>query len=375
MNQGHLDRRRFLGITAAALVPARTPPAAPVAVARCRTYGAELLPVMERLFDQLGGLGRLVKGKVVAIKLNLTGSPTYRLGHRPLGMAQWVHPTVIGVTLHLMARAGARRIRLLESPWSTAEPLEEYMLAANWEPAELAKAAPNVEFENTNYLGQGRKHYVRFPVPGGGWIYPAYDLNPAYQECDVFVSLAKLKDHATTGITLSMKNCFGITPCTIYGDGAPEDEPGRFPVGGRGMFHSGHRKPPKSAPQEKDPGSPRQGGYRVPRIVAELVAARPIHLAIIDGIESMAGGEGPWIRHARPISPGLLIAGENPVCTDAVAAVLMGYDPMADRGRPPFETCDNTLRLAEELGLGTRDPARIEVRGAPVADSICRFRS
>lgn len=371
-----LSRRELLAALAAAapLSGQRSAPAAPVAVARCRDYGAELGVALERLFDQLGGLGRLVKGKTVAVKLNLTGSPTYRMGHRPLGMAQWVHPNAIGQTVRLLAKAGARRIRLLESPWSTAEPLEEYMLAANWEPQALVNAAPRVEFENTNYLGTG-KEYVRFPVPGGGSIYPAYDLNQSYRDCDVFVSLAKLKDHGTTGITLSLKNCFGITPCTIYGDGAPQDEPGRFPIGGRTMFHSGNRQPPRSCPQEKDPSSPREDGYRVPRIVADLVAARPIDLAIIDGIESMAGGEGPWIRRVRPISPGLLVAGTNPVCTDAVATALMGYDPMADRGTPPFERCDNTMRLAEELGIGTRDLGRIEVRGTPIAEAVCRFRA
>jgi len=372
---GRITRREMLGaLVGSAVSPRRTAPTAPVSVVRCRSYDSELRTALERLFDQLGGLGRLVKGKTVAIKLNLTGSPTYRLGHRPLGMAQWVHENVVGMVVHLLGKAGARRIRLLESPWSTAEPLEEYMLAANWDPQALANAAPCVEFENTNYLGR-RKAYVRFPVPGGGSIYPAYDLSPAYQECDVFVSLAKLKEHATAGVTLSMKNCFGITPCTIYGDGAPEDEPGLFPRGGRTMFHHGHRQPPKSCPQEIDPRSPREGGYRVPRIVADLVAARPIDLAIIDGVESMAGGEGPWIRRSRPISPGLLIAGTNPVCTDAVATALMGFDPMADRGTPPFETCDNTMRLGEELGIGVRDLSRIEVRGTPIQEAVCRFRA
>src|ERR1039458_9491034 len=38
-----------------------------VAIAKCPTYGAELLPAMQRMFDQLGGLERLVKGKTVAI--------------------------------------------------------------------------------------------------------------------------------------------------------------------------------------------------------------------------------------------------------------------------------------------------------------------
>jgi len=39
------------------------------------------------------------------------------------------------------------------------------------------------------------------------------------------VSIAKMKEHATAGITLAMKNCFGLTPCTIYGTGAGVDEP------------------------------------------------------------------------------------------------------------------------------------------------------
>jgi len=39
---------------------------------------------------------------------------------------------------------------------------------------------------------------------------------------------------------------------------------------------------------------------------------------------------------------------------------------MADRGTPPFETCDSTLRLAEEAGIGTRDLARIEVMGSRI---------
>ena len=56
-------------------------PALPVAVARCRTYDAgELVPALSRMFDQLGGLGRLVSGRTVGIKINLTGEITYRLG-------------------------------------------------------------------------------------------------------------------------------------------------------------------------------------------------------------------------------------------------------------------------------------------------------
>ena len=365
-----------MAVLGASLLPrigrAGQAPAAPVALARCRSYGAELLPALAKMFDQIGGLGRLVKSKTVAVKVNLTGDPDSRLGFIPIGFTTWTHPAVIAATVHLLGRAGARRIRILESPWQSAEPVPEYMAAAGWDAAMFTSAAANVEFENTNFLGYGKK-YSRFPVPHGGHLFPAFDLNHSYEDCDVFVSIAKMKEHQTAGITLSMKNCFGITPCTIYGDGAPQDEAGLVPLGGRFPIHSGSRQPSKCSPPEIDPASPRDGGYRVPRCVADLVAARPVHLAIIDGIEAQTGGEGigPENRHVKPH---VLVAGTNTVCVDAVGAAVMGFDPMADRGTAPFESCDSTLRLAEQLGVGTRDLKRIEVIGERIADVAFDYR-
>ena len=53
----------------------------------------------------------------------------------------------------------------------------------------------------------------------------------------------------------------------------------------------------------------------------------------------------------------------------------MGFDPMAERGTAPFEKCDSTLQLAEQLGLGTRDLKRIEVRGLPIEKGKISYRS
>jgi len=375
----HLSRREWLlstaaGLAGAGLVRAAEAPAARVAVAKCKTYdSADLLPTMQKMFDQLGGLGNLVKGKTVAMKINLTGAPTYRLGYLPLEDTHYTHPHVIAATAHLLSKAGARRIRVLESPWATADPVEEYVLQANWEPRDIINAAPNVEFENTNYLGRAKK-YSRMKVPFGGYMFPAFDLNHSYEDCDVFVSIAKMKEHATAGVTLSMKNCFGLTPCTIYGTGAGIDEPTDVPKGGRGLIHSGFRQPSKSAPPEKDPHSPREDTWRVPRTVVDLIAARPIHLAIVEGIKTMTGGEGPWVDvDLKPAAPGVIVAGLNPVNTDAVGMSVMGFDPMADRGTPPFERCDSTLKLAEEAGIGTRNLSRIEVVGTPITEARFDF--
>src|SRR5260370_20531714 len=110
------SRREWL-LGAAAAVPgtwlagsplsrAASAPALPVAVAKCTTYEtAELVPTLSKMFDQLGGLGRLVNGKTVGIKVNLTGDPTYRLGYAPLGDSHYTHPQVIAATLHLLGPA------------------------------------------------------------------------------------------------------------------------------------------------------------------------------------------------------------------------------------------------------------------------------
>lgn len=370
-----MTRREWLTAAGAlAFAPALlAAPAQPVAIAKCNSYDDDLNAKLSTMFDQLGGLARLVRNKTVTIKLNLTGSPGQRFQGKPLGMTHYTNPKLAGAVAHLMGNAGATRIRFVESGWALGGPLEEYMLDAGWNVRSLAAAAKNVEFENTNNLGKSRK-YARLKVPNGGYLYPAYDLNQAFEDTDVFVSMAKLKNHATCGVTLSLKNCFGNTPASIYGDNAGRDEPNERPTSGRiDVFHEGKRPPSKSAPQELHPESSRAAGYRVPRIVADLCLARPIDLAIIDGIDSVAGGEGPWVKGLRLVHPGLLVAGTNPVNTDAVATAVMGYDPQAIRGSRPFVACDNTLLLAEAHGIGTTDLKRIEVTGVSIEKALYKY--
>lgn len=360
---------------AAEAARAERSPAAPVAIAKCDSYDGDLTGTLSAMFDQLGGLGRIVKNKTVTIKVNLTGSPALKFQGRPLGLTHYTHPKMAAAMAYLLERSGARRVRFVESAWATSGPLEEYLLDSGWNVRLLFGAAKTVEFENTNALGSG-KRYVRLKVPGGGQIFPAFDLNHSYEDTDVFMSLAKLKNHATCGVTLSMKNCFGITPASIYGDDAGVDQPNENPGKGRvRVCHEGKRGPSKSAPQELDANSNRDPGYRMPRIVSDLASTRPIDIALIDGIETVAGGEGPWIRGIRQVKPGVLVAGTNAVNTDTVATAVMGYDPRADKGTAPFTMCDNTLKLAEALGVGSADLKKIEVRGVPIADAVFKFSS
>jgi uncharacterized protein (DUF362 family) len=371
-----MTRREWLALISAAPLASAAPakaPAAPVSIAKCPSYDEDITAMLGGMFDQLGGLEPLVRNKTVTIKVNMTGSPGIRLRGIAPALTHYVHPKILGAAAYHLGRAGARRIRFAESPWANSGPLEETMLDSGWNVRALQSAATGVEFANTNFIGK-YKSYGRFKVPGQAYMYPAYDLNRAYEETDVFVSIAKLKNHAICGVTLSLKNCFGCLPASVYGDDSGVDEPNENPNSGRAAVgHEGKRQPSKSAPQELHFGVNHDPGYRVPHIVADLAVARPIHLAIVDGVQSVSGGEGPWIRGLRTVQPGVLIAGLNPVCTDAVATAVMGYNPRAMRGTNPFRDCDNLLMLAEAHGAGTTDLKRIDVRGLPIDKAIYRY--
>jgi len=157
----HVNRREFIqGLSAAAagfyLAPAglwaKTAPTAPVAVAKCATYGPEVGTTLATMFDQLGGIEKLVRDKTVAMKINVTGSPPEFFHKMPVGETYWVHPQVVGSVINLLGKAGARRIRLVESPTgSKLETLQEFLALAKWNPTDLSRAASGVEFDNTNW--------------------------------------------------------------------------------------------------------------------------------------------------------------------------------------------------------------------------------
>ncbi|MEZ5400766.1 MAG: DUF362 domain-containing protein [Bryobacteraceae bacterium] len=368
-----INRRELLAaMLAAPSMPAGAAPTAPVAIGKCAGYDQDQAVLLDGLFDKIGGLGRLVKNKSVTVKVNLTGSPALKFQGKALGLTHYTHPAQMMAFAHLCERAGARRVRFVESAWGTAGPLEEYMLDSGWNVRKMKAAAANVTFDNTNGLGDFKK-YVKFRAPGGGAVFPSYMLNEVYAQTDVFVSLAKLKNHATCGVTLSMKNLFGITPASIYGDDAGADDPNEKPQKGRvEVCHIGKRKPAAIAEPERDPASTREATERMPRIVVELNGARPVDLAIIDGIETVTGGEGPWIRGLRHVKPGIVIVGTNAVTTDTVATAAMGYDPRAERSGA-FAKCANTLLLGERAGLGAADLKQIEVRGVALREAMFPF--
>lgn len=340
-----------------------------VAIVPCAGYGREVRAAFDRAFDLLGGIGSLVRDKTVTVKINLTGSDFRAVYSRPVGESYMTHPeTVMALTAAFFA-AGARRVRYVEST-NLRQPLEKTMVAAGFDVNAL-RALGKVELEDTRNLGLAGQ-YAAFKVPTGGHLFDSFELNHSYADTDVFVSLCKLKTHATTGITLTMKNLFGITPNALYGDEAPSEDGTK----GRGRLHDlkGWDNRENAAPFDP-PGAkraffvPGDAGHRVPRIITDLCTARPIHLGIIDGITTLNYAEGPWVQGQRQdiTKPRVIICGLNPVATDAVGTAVMGFPNVrAPRGVAPFKPGDNHLMLAEQAGLGTCDLAKIEVVGTAI---------
>ena len=342
-----------------------------VAMAACKSYGPEVYRAMTECFDLLGGIGWLVKDKTVTVKINLTSTDFRPLFDRPPGETYVSHFATGMALATLLFKAGARRVRLVESTNSRSG-LETSLGYADWDVKAL-EALGRVEFENTRNLGK-ESHYATLRVPDGGRLFSRFELNHSYADTDVMVSLCKLKQHVTAGVTLSMKNLFGITPNSLYGEEAGSEDATK----GRGNLHSPVSFKQPTLPGLKADVKTTEAETRVPRIVTDLCAARPIHLAIIDGITSMSGGEGWWcgdVGKLEFVQPGVLIAGFNPVSTDAVGTAVMGYDsPRAPRGQGAFTFCDNMLLLAEEAGLGTADLKQIDVRGLSIPQARHPYR-
>jgi uncharacterized protein (DUF362 family) len=106
---------------------------------------------------------------------------------------------------------------------------------------------------------------------------------------DFVVSMPKVKTHHWSGVTLSMKNMFGVVPGTKYG----------WP---KNILHwSG-----------------------IQQSILDVCATVPIHFVIADAIVAMEGN-GPLAGTSRPLRS--IVLSDDPVAADATCARLMGFQP------------------------------------------------
>ena len=316
---------------------------ASAALARAENYNPALLRrQMETLFQSLGGLADVVKpGARVGIKLNLTGGTWWDTPDKPPATEYFVtHPAVAGALVEILHDLGASQVTLMDGLGDPAS-------FERWGYTAMAKRL-GAQLLDLN-LPAPYAAFTLFPVGENSLVYPQVYLHPLLHELDVFISLAKLKCHTTTGVTLSLKNLIGMAPTSAYRLRESDNN--------RSAFHGDIRF-----------------DRRLPRVIIDLNRARPVHLALIDGIRTAEAGAGPWDKNMAQVAPGLLLAGKNPLALDAVAAAVMGFNPEAPSGESPFVGGENHLELAAAAGLGTHRLAEIQVLGLTLQEALYPFK-
>src|SRR5262249_48597957 len=88
-------------------------------------------------------------------------------------------------------------------------------------------------------------------------------------------------------------------------------------------------------------------------LVDLLAIQKRIHRGVFAVMDGTFAGDGPGPRCMIPHVKNVLLASADQVAIDAVAAKLMGFDPLSIR----------YIRLAHDLGLGCGDPREIEISG------------
>lgn len=316
-----------------------------VALGRVADYEpAALRGELERMLDSLGGLGDVVRpGARVGIKVNLTGA-YFQGGVTNPPATEWfaTNPAVAGALCELLIDAGAGRIYVMDGLGTASRSVFDL-----WGYTEAARAVGAEMIDLT--LPDPYPDFVDAPVGPGWFIHETYKLNGLLTELDTFVSIGKMKPHAFAGITLSMKNLMGLTPLHVYSNYAGQTW--------RASLHGD-----------------REMDTRLPRVLMDLNRARPIHLALGDGVMTMEGGADPWEEGVAQVRPGVLLAGKNALALDATGARLMGFDPAAPSGSLPFLHVENYLALAKELGLGTTEAGEIGLTGYRIEDLAYPFR-
>ena len=365
MSHAHMNRRSFikvLGSFFASLYlaacsdkkPLKPPSSTPVtnlpgpasstvAVVKAESYDHKLVRRQtQAALDALGGIGDIVKpGASIAMKINLTGGTCCAAPHNvPRTASYWTHPEVVRALGELLRDAGAKKLYIVEAIFTDDSFAEGGYI-------DLARSI-DAELINLNkpepYAG-----FVTTAV-GNGWLmYENFEFNPILHEVDTFVSIPKMKCHFECGITAAMKNLVGLGPMPLYCVQSSDNN--------RTAFHNG-------------PDGSEDTKHRLPRVVVDLNRARPIHLALVDAITTMDGGEGPWIDGTHFQASHVLIAGKNAVATDAVAAAVMGFDPTAEYPNAPFLRGANHLNIAHSLGLGTNHLDEIELKGLASLEEV-----
>lgn len=249
--------------------PSYERPPSRIAIRRQDSYGADLVEIIS---ETLCEFALEVKGKSVLLKANFVGAdPSHVMN---------THPAVVAAARESFLRLGASSVVVGEGPAlqrDTEAILEAIQLRDYLGPLDRAFVDLNIDDVCPVELRTRASSLKRLYLPA------------TVLRADFVVSMPKLKTHHWAGVTLSLKNMFGIVPGRCYG----------WP---KNILH----------------------WAGISKSILDLNSTIRPDFSIVDGIVGMEGN-GP--TQGQPKASGVLIIGDDPVAVDATCARVMGFDP------------------------------------------------
>lgn len=266
-------------------------------------YNRDMLGALLDGFRELGVTPDEIKGKRVLLKPNLVEP------HRGAGQIN-TDPLFLRACIEAFLTLGAASVSLGEGPGHRRD---TYYCLETTGVGDILQE-DRIAFSDLNF-GRFRRARNRGNRSNLGDLY----LPAAILDADIVVSVAKMKTHHWAGVTLTMKNLFGVMPGSVYG----------WP---KNVLHYAG----------------------INQSILDINATVKPAFAIVDGIVGMEG-DGPIM--GTPVNSGLVVMGRNPTSVDATCARLMGIDPM------------KIDYLTKASGwLGSIAERNIEQRGEAIAD-------
>lgn len=303
----NLNRRRFLGTAAATAATSGVAAEwlrprystdhrkahSSVAVLTAEAYSDRL---ERQLFEGLNLFRLNLSGKSILLKPNMV---------EDLPGPVSTDPFLVGAAARCFLRMGALRVVVGEGPGHQRD--TELLIHATGLEPQLAERG--IEFIDLN-RDEVRKVKLRANYSGLHELW----LPRTVLTSDFIVSMPKIKTHHWAGVTLSLKNMFGVVPGIKYG----------WP---KNLLH----------------------WHGIQESILDVCATVPIHFVIADGIAAMEGN-GPL--QGRPRQLNRIVLADDPVAADATCARLMGFEPARIK------------HIAEASRfLGNQDPERIRQLG------------
>jgi uncharacterized protein (DUF362 family) len=247
----------------------RRPKRSRVAVLNVNQYSYKLGSILEvglRLFPIN------VVGKSVLLKPNL-------VDYLP-GDAINTHPVLVLAAVECFRLLGAKSVFVAEGPGHQ----RDTQLVLSQSGYQQCLRSERVRFIDLN-----REELVHTPLQASYTDMKHLWLPRTILEADFLVSMPKVKVHHWSGVTLSMKNMFGVVPGMRYG----------WP---KNILH----------------------WAGIQESVLDICATVPIDFVIADGVIAMEGN-GPL--NGVPRQLGKIVLSNDPVAADATCARLMGFEP------------------------------------------------